>query len=171
MWSSSKVFTLVELTKLFFHSCFEVMVASNSWKMCFNFPVFSCPIRIDTSARLSTWCHVYLVFVSLNSRERTAFCNFTQNKHWPFSWPPFKWALSHGCSQFELCRLKPLLMTRIFKVTGGVKGQIALYIISASSYPIKLKFGMIVEYLKKEKKKSGRGGDHILWLFVSLSYI
>ena len=60
-------------------------------------------------------------------------------------------------------------MTRIFKVTGGVKGQIALYIISASSYPIKLKFGMIVEYLKKEKKKGE--GDHILWLFVSLSYI
>ena len=62
--------------------------------------------------------------------------------------------LSHGCSQFELCRLKPLLMTKIFKVTGGVKGQIALYIISASSYPIKLKFGMIVEYLK-----GGGGGE------------
>ena len=53
-------------------------------------------------------------------------------------------------------------MTRIFKVTGGVKGQIALYIISASSYPIKLKFGMIVEYLKKGGGGGGGGGSHVM---------
>ena len=38
----------------FFHSRFEVTVASKSWKMCFDFPVFSYPVRIDTSARFST---------------------------------------------------------------------------------------------------------------------